>query len=529
MLKKMLSLFLLFSLFSAFSSINLVAGGQKDNAELASGETRYLEIFWGGYNEKNTVTKDNPFVQRAVEALGVGYEMPLVSWNSGNDYTEKLRLRLAAGDPPDIFRLPNFGFSIAELVEGGVAADLTEKLPNEAPYLVEVVDEIFWKIVKADSPEEGKIYYLPALRKAPTHGAFIRQDWLERINMDIPETEESFHQMLKAFKDQDANGNGDPGDEIPTGGRGPGRWWDHLFTPYGVAMMEGFPSWDYYDGELQYSAVQPEMKKVIEKIVELYNKGLIDPEVLINKSNTWQGKYLNNQVGVWFHMPIYVQGRIQSLYSEFPNSKLTWFPPYKVEGVDDKWNSGYVAVQNTGERVVIANKDEQTINDALHLLDYIQRPEVIKENLYGIEGLHYKEVNGDIVFRTDNLSEQEELASWFARSPLVTTTDVLKSDIEVSLLTMEDQEMADRLKEDIFNIIDDAKVIQIPGTNLPQSIYDGYPDIATHKLYFEYLAKIMLGTLDIDAWDEFVQRWYDTGGAVVTKRAQETAAKIGLE
>jgi len=34
---------------------------------------------------------------------------------------------------------------------------------------------------------------------------------------------------------------------------------------------------------------------------------------------------------------------------------------------------------------------------------------------------------------------------------------------------------------------------------------------------------------DIDAWDEFVQRWYDTGGAVVTKRAQEIAAKIGLE
>ncbi|HCA69426.1 MAG TPA: sugar ABC transporter substrate-binding protein, partial [Lachnospiraceae bacterium] len=33
--------------------------------------------------------------------------------------------------------------------------------------------------------------------------------------MEIPKTTEEFEAVLKAFKEKDANGNGDPNDEIP--------------------------------------------------------------------------------------------------------------------------------------------------------------------------------------------------------------------------------------------------------------------------------------------------------------------------
>ena len=66
----------------------------------------------------------------------------------------------------------------------------------------------------------------------------------------------------------------------------------------------------------------------------------------------------------------------------------------------------------------------------------------------------------------------------------------------------------------------------IEGQALPLVIYDGYPDIKSHKLYHEYSAKIIIGEWSIDKFDEYVEKWYATGGKEVTARAREFWAKI---
>lgn len=38
----------------------------------------------------------------------------------------------------------------------------------------------------------------------------IRKDWLENLGLEMPTTLEEYHKVLLAFKEQDANGNGDP-------------------------------------------------------------------------------------------------------------------------------------------------------------------------------------------------------------------------------------------------------------------------------------------------------------------------------
>ena len=45
--------------------------------------------------------------------------------------------------------------------------------------------------------------------------AWINHTWMERLNLETPETTEELRAVLQAFKDQDANGNGDPNDEYP--------------------------------------------------------------------------------------------------------------------------------------------------------------------------------------------------------------------------------------------------------------------------------------------------------------------------
>ena len=64
------------------------------------------------------------------------------------------------------------------------------------------------------------IYSLPAgalhSRMHTTYGIqYINTKWLERVGKEMPTTMEEFHDVLVAFRDMDANGNGDATDEIP--------------------------------------------------------------------------------------------------------------------------------------------------------------------------------------------------------------------------------------------------------------------------------------------------------------------------
>ena len=47
---------------------------------------------------------------------------------------------------------------------------------------------------------------------------WINEKWLSNLGMESPKTTEEFYRVLKAFKDQDANRNGDSTDEIPLSG-----------------------------------------------------------------------------------------------------------------------------------------------------------------------------------------------------------------------------------------------------------------------------------------------------------------------
>ena len=62
---------------------------------------------------------------------------------------------------------------------------------------------------------------------------------------------------------------------------------------------------------------------------------------------------------------------------------------------------------------------------------------------------------------------------------------------------------------------------EIAGDGLPSSVYDGYPDILNKTLYVEYASKIITGEYPIEKFDEFVERWYASGGEEVTQAARE--------
>lgn len=65
---------------------------------------------------------------------------------------------------------------------------------------------------------EGEIYALPKFQgKWPDCNGvmFINKTWLDNLGLEVPTTLGELKDVLVAFRDNDANGNGDASDEIP--------------------------------------------------------------------------------------------------------------------------------------------------------------------------------------------------------------------------------------------------------------------------------------------------------------------------
>ncbi len=82
------------------------------------------------------------------------------------------------------------------------------------------------------------------------------------------------------------------------------------------------------------------------------------------------------------------------------------------------------------------------------------------------------------------------------------------------------EEKDQQMIKDIFaTATEDAR--RIAGDGMPSTVYEGYPDIQSHKLFQEYLTNIVIGEWELDRFDEFVERWKESGGEEVEKRVQE--------
>ncbi len=505
-----------------------VAAGKTEKA--APGRDVIAIEHWNENNQNGIMDANHPQSVAFAEQFGIVWESPMVPWNGGTDYLQQLRLRIAAGELPDVF-MPWGGIE-GELIDNGAVADLTALVREEMPVYYNNVPAEIWDFIKSLSPDGRSIYVLPAVQFTPL-GGMIRGDWLDRLGLPVPTTVDEYVTVLRAFRDQDANGDGDPNNEIPTSGREGGRWMDHLFAPFGIAMVEGFPQFDIYDGKLQYSAVQPAMRSAIEWMRGLYAEGLLDPETFINTNQVWMGKITGDLIGSWYHGVHWAGGRFTVLYnSGVTDVRLEYLPMLRHPDYDgfltttDYRRPGYVFG---------AHMSEEAIRRTMRALEWINDPATSEERLRGYEGVNYLIEDGREVRLTT--ADFLALGTGYRTSvgaQVFSNAEVIAGQnlFQMSIIDPDESPEMFAAYGSLVNVnrmIDGYSrdtVRAIAGQFLPPSIYEGYPDIRTHRLFQEYVAKIVVGDWGLDRFDEFVDRWYRSGGTVVTERAQEVYAAL---
>lgn len=159
-----------------------------------------------------------------------GLDITWVEFAAGAaNYKQQITLMCAGNEtlPEVMVGFDGMGhYAVNQFGEDGFFQDLSGliaagKFPNYTKAL-EKLDEKTRNYVleKGTNTVDGKSFYsLPSVGFVGFDTAEnivqINKKWLERVGMDIPTTIQELEAVCKAFMEQDANGNGDPKDEIP--------------------------------------------------------------------------------------------------------------------------------------------------------------------------------------------------------------------------------------------------------------------------------------------------------------------------
>jgi len=136
---------------------------------------------------------------------------------------ERRNIAMATGDLPDAFI--RCGFPLVDQIKYGEQGEFIA-LNN----LIESYGHNLRRIFKEDPTIEaaitmpdGKIYALPNIVNVSasriTPKTFVNTEWMKKVDVEMPANTDEFYQMLKTFKENDGNGNGQD-DEIPLGVNG---------------------------------------------------------------------------------------------------------------------------------------------------------------------------------------------------------------------------------------------------------------------------------------------------------------------
>ncbi len=164
----------------------------------------------------------------------------------------------------------------------GILLPLNDLIDEHMPNLKAILEDEP-HILQNFIMEDGNIYSLPQIAYT-VHSSvpmrmWINQEWLDNLGLPLPTTTDEFYDTLVAFRDLDANGNGNPNDEVPLSGSSNG--WNtnpliflaNAFLPYSTSSKFMYVD---DDGQIHYSRTQDEFRDALAYLNKLYSEGLLD-------------------------------------------------------------------------------------------------------------------------------------------------------------------------------------------------------------------------------------------------------------
>lgn len=272
---------------NATESSSITSSSSTDSSDTATGEGTTLTIGL----VQNTLTtdyEDNYLTNLIEESTGVNLEFFFFPSDS-TEAKQKFSMMVAGGEElPDIVCLGLSDIERYNYGSGGYFIPLNDYMENDAENWNIMMDTWATPEQKANLLRDaysfdGNMYVFPTFYCDPADAVAlymsINQTWLDNLGLEVPTTTDELYNVLKAFKEQDANGNGDPNDEIPmmghTGWQGDvSTFLMNSFTYFAFSSDFGYQL-TAEDGQLSAPFVTDEFREGLRFIHKLVEEGLL--------------------------------------------------------------------------------------------------------------------------------------------------------------------------------------------------------------------------------------------------------------
>ncbi|MDQ1914695.1 extracellular solute-binding protein [Paenibacillus sp. GD4] len=292
---------------------------------------------------------------------------------------KKLNVLFASGSAPDIVNDYDTGFRNS-LYQQKQLMPLDDYLKYAPEY--EKLLQKYPQLRKIGTKPDGKLYEIGKINEPHLQSvAFIRMDWLKKLKLEVPKTTDELLVVLKAFVEQDPDGNGKKDTYGTNMSYTSDGMVDSMFGSYGWKISSDdriIRTWDNTLESLKF-------KK------RLFEEGLIDKDYLADKNGAKAKQdYLNGKVGVylppaitnWFESTV---TDIQTLRKVVPGAEIAPMAQPK-----SPMGQFVHHVVNPVQMTTVINAAAKNPKAAMEYINFMIKPEnglILKK---GMEGEHWK-------------------------------------------------------------------------------------------------------------------------------------------
>jgi len=480
--------------------------------------------------------EDNQYTRYVAEKTNINFK---VMWYAtGDDFIQKQKLAIASDDLPDVMSVDETTFR--SLVEGGQVEDLSEAFEKYASDKVKEMYEIAGNRPLEKATIDGKLYAIPniSVLSDSISMAWVRQDWLDKLNLPAPKTVDDIVTVAKAFVEQDPDEN-NKADTVGLVGNNVDLYSFAYTNSYDFTAI--FHAFDSYPGLWQkdesgkavYGSVTPETKQALAKLKEMYESGVIDKEFMIRKD---PGQLVNSGKAGLFFGPWWAPWPLADSIKVDKNAD---WKPYLIQDSQGKYNTHMVPPTT---QFLVVKKG-------------FKHPEALVKHIN-----FYLSTDTDVEGARDRAEEEKRLDYSLTQHlyPLYTTMDypdavarkhdMLQQAVDGKLpldeLTPEMKGHYERWERDQKNPKADPADWSAPyaylygggvlTTKMDKEVYNAFTATTKTmdqrwanllKMEKEVFFKIVAGGKPVDDFDKFVEDWKKQGGDQVTKEVEEELQK----
>lgn len=464
--------------------------------------------------------------------IDISYAWTVRGGLNDDAYTQKLNVTIASGDLPDVLIVNRT--QLKQLAESDMIADMTEFYDQYASELTREVYNSEGPGILQSATFDGHSMAVPYADASveSTHYLWIRQDWLDKLQLEPPKTMQDLRNIADAFTTRDPDGNGK--DDTYAMAVTKDLYSGAMGTEGFFAGYHSYPNmWvKTDDGTLAWGSVLPETKDALKALADMYAAGELDLEFGIKDGAKVAETIAAGKVGIDFGEqwnPMY------PLISNYQNDPEADWVGYPIVSADDtlpkvpqkfrtQW---YYAVRKDYENpeavVKLINmhleKNWGEDNDFNHYYMPVENGAV---GVWKFSPVAPAPTNKNL----EAFNEIEKARKLGDMSILEGEPAVIQTNLEAYYNGDTTQWGWDKIygENGVFHAlngyIENGQVMREEFVGAPTpTMVDKQSSLKTMEL--EMFVRIIMGDVSIDEFDKFVENWNALGGADMTAEVNE--------